>query len=685
MANYNWYKESYRRNLVDMHIEDWDETFLSVFDPQVYIDCMKRGHIKSVMIYLQSHTGLCNFPTKTGRVHKAFERENKIGTLFDLCRTEGMDAVGYYSLIFNNWAYDTHPEWRMVDIFGKTSRDPDSFFSQKGRYGVVCPNNNHYRTFVSAQLEELFDLYDMDGIFLDMAFWPTACTCSSCRERYVRETGNEIPVVIDFADPNNLLFQQRREAWMREFAHFAANECRRLRPGIPVEHNNSTLPICWALANDGGTAEASDFVGGDLYCGPFEQSVLCKFFYEYSNNQPFEYMTSRCSSLVKEHTTTKSTELLKLQNDITLAHHGATLFIDAIDPCGTMHPKVYDRLGEVFRQGEPYEQAMAGDMVSDVAIYFDLKSKMRFQPGDPGPIDTYPQYEALMEGARALSKGNYLYTVIPNERREKILGKKVVIVTEAFLLSDDDVNFLADYVQGGGNLYISGSCNPKLVNRLLSLEFLGWTDSRQTYVAPTPEGASFFGELTCADHPLSLPNSQMRMRNGAGNKVLATITLPYTNPNDPARFASIHADPPGIRTEDPSIVYGEYGSGKVLWTAGAFENHPSLSHKDVFLNLLALLYDGESRLTSNAPECVQFTLFDDPEHRRLLLHAVNVQQAEPFFRAGDFDVALSTDRSVHRVRCLPDGGQIAFSIKNGVLSFSLRDMDLFTTIEIVYG
>ena len=31
-----WYKNCYRRNLVDMHIEDWDESFLSEFDPEDY-------------------------------------------------------------------------------------------------------------------------------------------------------------------------------------------------------------------------------------------------------------------------------------------------------------------------------------------------------------------------------------------------------------------------------------------------------------------------------------------------------------------------------------------------------------------------------------------------------------------------------------------------------------------------
>jgi len=33
-----WFTKAYRRNLVDMHIEDWSEEFLSKFNPQDYCD-----------------------------------------------------------------------------------------------------------------------------------------------------------------------------------------------------------------------------------------------------------------------------------------------------------------------------------------------------------------------------------------------------------------------------------------------------------------------------------------------------------------------------------------------------------------------------------------------------------------------------------------------------------------------
>ena len=67
-----WYQSSYYRTLLDMHIEDWDASFLSEFDPDYYVEQVKKAQIDAVMIYVQAHTGLCYWPTKSGVMHRSF-------------------------------------------------------------------------------------------------------------------------------------------------------------------------------------------------------------------------------------------------------------------------------------------------------------------------------------------------------------------------------------------------------------------------------------------------------------------------------------------------------------------------------------------------------------------------------------------------------------------------------------
>jgi len=41
-----------------------------------------------------------------------------------------------------------------------------------GRYGLCCPSNPEYVAFVLAQITEITDYFDLDGMFHDMTFWP---------------------------------------------------------------------------------------------------------------------------------------------------------------------------------------------------------------------------------------------------------------------------------------------------------------------------------------------------------------------------------------------------------------------------------------------------------------------------------------------------------------------------------
>ena len=106
------------------------------------------------MIYVQAHTGLCYWPTKSGVMHRSFlGHEDRIRRVFDLCHAAQMPTILYYSVIFNNAEYDRHPDWRMRDPNGDGSRAHGS------RYGLCCPNNPDYRTFLKEQIREMHEYF----------------------------------------------------------------------------------------------------------------------------------------------------------------------------------------------------------------------------------------------------------------------------------------------------------------------------------------------------------------------------------------------------------------------------------------------------------------------------------------------------------------------------------------------
>ena len=176
-----------------MHIDDWDPEFLSKFDPEVYVNNLKLAKINNAMIFFQSHVGLCYWPTKSGKIHNAFlGREDLIRKTVELCHENGIAVTAYYSLIYDTYQTDLHPDWSIVDPDGKPGRDKTKLEcsqSAGSRYGHLCPNKPDYRKYTEAQIKEISEYFPkFEGMFYDMPFWPSSPSYSpqrrACRTRW---------------------------------------------------------------------------------------------------------------------------------------------------------------------------------------------------------------------------------------------------------------------------------------------------------------------------------------------------------------------------------------------------------------------------------------------------------------------------------------------------------------------
>jgi hypothetical protein len=166
--------------------------------------------------------------------------------------------------------------------------------------------------------------------------------------------------------------------------------------------------------------------------------------------------------------------------------------------------------------------------------------------------------------------------------------------------------------------------------------------------------------------------------------VLATITLPYTNPDDTSKFASIHSNPPGIKTNYPALIFGEYGRGKVLWSSAAFEKNSQKSHKRIWLNAFRLLYGDTKPIESGAPDFVQFTIFDDPDEMKIYLHVVNVQERENILHVPAFSCSLDLNRKINLVESLPDESLLELRRVNGRTEFTIDRLDIYRMYRLSY-
>lgn len=685
MAKRKWYEKSYRRNLVDMHIDDWDEKFMSEFEPIKYVELMKTAGVQSAMVYANSHVGCCYWPTKTGHMHLGLKGRDIFGDIGRLCHKEGIDFIAYYSLVYNNWAYDYNTSWKIIDVDGKGSRDKKFNSLISGRYGVCCPNTG-YRDFSVAQIEELCQNYEFEGIFFDMLFWPGICYCPACRKRFLDETGENVPEIIDWNDPLWLKFQQKREEWMTEFAELATQTVKRIKPDATVLHN-SNPPILFPayFGSSSLILEACDYLGGDFYATNLHTSYVCKMFYNTSKNLPFEYYTSRCDpNLHDDHVSMKHTDQLKLDNYISLAHNGAFLFIDAVDPDGTLNPETYKIMGEVFKESEAYEPYIGGEMVSDVAVYYSLNSKM--DPKDSGKSARelsmkMPHMDAALGASRVLKENHIPFTVISENNLEDLSKYQILVLPDVTMLKEEEAEAVRRFVKEGGSLYASGRTSPILLSDVFGIELIGETKENVTFMAPTVSGKSLMQGIS-ERYPLTINGSQLLVKAREPENVIARVVLPYTDPANLGRFASIHSDPPGKVTDYPSIIYRSYGKGKVIWSAAPFEAVKRIPHAGVFANIIKELAKESFAFEVDAPAPVEVTMFSSENGERCIINVINEQDQMPPVKVHDIRIRirLKDNMGVQRVIKLPGGEKLDYEIKGAYVEFALPALDIFEMI-----
>jgi hypothetical protein len=686
-----WFKNHWRRILVDMHIPDWDERFLSQVDPEKYTDRMVQGGATSAMVYTNSHVGLCLYPTKTGKMHAGLRGRDFFGETLNLCHKRGLTVTAYHSLIFNNWAHINYPDWRI----SSTKSD----LLSTDRYGTCCPNSP-YRQFTLDQTAEVCR-YDCDSIFFDMTFWPKGvCTCPHCTARYRKETGKEIPQIVDWQNPEWTRFQRRREQWMDEYARVMTEQVRNVNPKMTVTHQFSTVLHGWAFGVPFSFADRCDYLSGDFYGETIQQSIVCKAFFSLALQRPFEFHTSRCLDL-HDHVTTKSQERLETQAFLAPAHSSAFMFIDAIDPVGTLNSGTYSRIRCVFDKLATYEPELGGDLCADVAVYFSQESK--FNPIDNGKkitevsdVTPMPHWEAILGACRSLQTGHIPFTVVTKRNLADLAKFKVLVLPDVLIMDAAEIEAVRTFVKNGGGLYASARTSIQQADGTPAENFMLADVFGVTLQKDRFPGLTFFTPAADQTRQWIWPQDHMIHFEGqlsiqTAAQVLMTRTLPYTDPLKGEvfghTFSSIHSNPPGPAGNEPALVVNQYGKGKVVYCAGAMEAVNHDVNRKVFQNLIRMLSNEPELIRLTAHEGFEVTVFNQPDRKRLrvsFLNSLPELAQVPSNVKMELRIPPGVKEKTLRLVRLPDRQVIPHTVKDGYVHAVIPDVSIFAMVALEF-
>src|SRR5208283_5337027 len=149
-------------------------------------------------------------------------------------------------------------------------------------------------------------------------------------------------------------------------------------------------------------------------------------------HQPLEFMTSRTRNL-HDHVTIKPIEEIRMESFVAPLHSAAFLMIDAINVDGTLNRGVYKFMAELNAERAPYEPYYGGDLLADVAIYFDKESvynpdEQKIRVGQLRAVDNCPHLNAVVGWTRILREAHIPFGVVTNIDLDQLKTYRAVLL-----------------------------------------------------------------------------------------------------------------------------------------------------------------------------------------------------------------------------------------------------------------
>ena len=247
-------------------------------------------------------------------------------------------------------------------------------------------------------------------------------------------------------------------------------------------------------------------------------------------------------------------------------------------------------------------------------------------------------------------------------------GLETLIVCNAAYLAPEETGRLREFVRNGGTLIATGAtslydtegCGGKnfALADVFGVDYTGKRSDSVTYTGT---------ELIYAEGnvPLTRPVPETEVRG--------TLTFPDFPVNDPERYASIHSNPPGEKTDFPALTVHRFGKGVCVWLAApvALQNHAT--QRTFIKNLLREFLPSFVVQEKNLAESAEITLLKGADGTELLC-IVNRQDEVPVIPLCNVEFSIRHSGRPKRIVRVSDGAEIPVAWENGELHISIPEL-----------
>ncbi len=621
---------NFRQVHLDFHTSEKIPGIGEKFDKRQFQNALIAGHVNSITIFAKCHHGWMYYPSKVGSIHP--------GLKFDLLKAQieaaheiGVKTPIYLSAGLDEQILHIHPEWR-----NQNKEHMFSNFAIPG-YHLTC-FNTPYLDLLLAQIKEVCENYDADGIFLDIV-GVRQCCCDSCLKEMIKRGMNP--------NSDEDLTALGEEVYANYYKK-VRETIDSVKPGLPVFHNGGHIVQGRRdLAHANTHLELESLPTGGWGYDHFPMSA------RYVQNLGMEYlgMTGKFHTSWGEFGGFKHPNALRYEVALSAAHGAKCSIGDQLSPDGHMDMSTYDLIGKAYAELEEKEPWL--DNVSPVCDIAVLSNEA--MNGERLP-------DAEVGAGRILIEGKYQFSIVDKE--VSLDGFKLLILADNIVLDDEFEKRLKDFVNKGGKILASGKSavsDGKFCFDFGS-EYTGESEYKPSYIRPLIDNKNV------SDFIMYTACQKIKATDG---KVLAEAVVPYFN-RTAEHFCSHQHTPSSGRVDGAGIVSGKDGI-YIAWNIFSdYAQKGEFIAKKTVMQCIDLILGDEKVLVTNLGSMGVATLLEQKDrYIAHLLYAIptkrgkNIEIIEDIYPVNDVELAVKVKENVKRVYLAPQNTDVDFTVDNG--------------------
>lgn len=660
----------FRQVHLDFHTSEWCEDVGGAFNGEEFAATLADARVNSINIFAKCHHGYSYYPTKVGTPHPNLKRD-LLGEQIEALHNRDIKCPVYVSIMWDELAGKTHPEWVMVDKEGRAITRPP--LSNEWGWTTMDVSSG-YADYVQAQVEELIKLYSPDGLWFDICF--PRRNYSMWAKEQMRQAGVNVEddgAVWAFSRKKQTDFFNRLSTFVHDrlpealifYNSTIDPDMRRVAPymtHLEVESLPTTTGwgyLHYPLYGRQARTLGLDFVGMN---GRFHGS-----WGDFGGLKTHDQLDYECGTI--------------------LAAGGKICVGDQLHPSGKLDAAVYRLIGHTFQQVETLEPWLEdAKPVTEIALL--AANVLDVQQNG------IPVYPPDLEGAaQAMLELGYQFDIVDSEADINSYG--AVVLPDGSVLDDALVGKMRTYLDQGGKIILSGTAaldqSGQFQLAQIPVKYFEPAPTVPSYVRPTAE---MLGESELAadyDYAFYVQSHVVQAVDGANSHGVLSRAL-FNRTWD--RFMGHQHAPVGESLNAPIAVSND----QILYFAAPLFSGYRQTDYWSYREMAHSLLDGflpPRLIKPEGPGWAEVSLMEQTqteEHpARQVVHVVcyhprRSMQAIPHVDQSwpTADIAFSVRRDVQpkRVYLAPDGQDVSFTYSDGYARVTLPPVGPHTVVVI---